>query len=658
LRELAGALRSARRPLLLCGGIATAMPGGGDAALLAGLLQCATGQIGSTVDFDRPENLDRVGTLIEVDELARGAPATAGDPGLSAGEPREPRVCFLAGLHTLAASPGVRAALERARLVVGLTDFLHESMPPCHLWLPISHGLESSGDAEVVRGRHSRHDPVFRPLFDTRSQGDILLALLGDARTFREYRDGWWAERGLDPRGPRYAERPPERAAPAPRAGAAAPTLRSGAAAAALREIAARHAAAEGAEPQGSTLVLGPSVRMHDGRSRVIPLLHEIPDPVSTVTYGEYAALPESRCRARGWDDGLVVEIVTSAGALRLPLRAQPGLPDGHIVVPIDRALDPGSGLAPEMDPETGELVRVLAIRELRATTDGKRLPVMAGSMEAGGRGILPGDDGGHGGPGGQGGHDGHGAPGGRAASLYPAHDHPLYRWGMVVDLDKCTGCSACVAACYLENNVPLSGPKEHLRGREMSWLRIQPYARRGAGGGRDGLLFLPMMCQHCDMAPCETVCPVYATYHSQEGLNVQVYNRCVGTRYCANNCPYKARRFNWFSHHRPEPLDRLLNPDVSTRPKGVMEKCTFCVQRIRRAKDRARDEDRPVADGEVTPACAQSCPSGAIVFGNLLDPSARVSRLARDARAYRVLAALGTEPAVHYLSRDARHEH
>jgi molybdopterin-containing oxidoreductase family iron-sulfur binding subunit len=177
-----------------------------------------------------------------------------------------------------------------------------------------------------------------------------------------------------------------------------------------------------------------------------------------------------------------------------------------------------------------------------------------------------------------------------------------------------------------------------------MSWLRIEPYYEKGE------VEFLPMLCQQCDNAPCEPVCPVFAAYHNPEGLNVQVYARCVGTRYCSNNCPYKVRRFNWRQHQRPEPLERMLNPDVFVRDVGVMEKCTFCIQRIRAAKDKAKDESRKVRDGEFTTACAQSCPTGAIVFGNLLDKESRVHRLAHSGRAYRVFESLGTEPSVHYL--------
>jgi Fe-S-cluster-containing dehydrogenase component len=201
------------------------------------------------------------------------------------------------------------------------------------------------------------------------------------------------------------------------------------------------------------------------------------------------------------------------------------------------------------------------------------------------------------------------------------------------------------VAACYLENNIRLTGLDEHLKGREMAWIRLEPYF-----GGDGRLEFLPMLCQHCDHAPCEAVCPVLATYHNPEGLNAQVYNRCVGTRYCANNCPYKVRRFNWLDEPLPEPLPKMTNPDLSRRPAGVMEKCTFCIQRIVGAKDQAKDKGQKVRDGDLTTACAQTCPTGAITFGNLLDPASAVSKQAASPRAYRVLESLGTRPAVYYL--------
>lgn len=224
------------------------------------------------------------------------------------------------------------------------------------------------------------------------------------------------------------------------------------------------------------------------------------------------------------------------------------------------------------------------------------------------------------------------------------------YRWIMVVDLDKCNGCGACVVACNAENNVPIVGKEESAKSRSLNWIRIERYVE---GEYPDVLVkFIPIMCQQCSKAPCETGCPVYATYHNQDGLNVQVYNRCVGTFTCATYCPYDVRRFNWFTYKREKPLDEQLNPDVTVREMGVMEKGTFCVQRIRAAKDRAKDEGRDLKDGDVTPACVQSCPTGALTFGDLNDPESRVSKLAKSPRRFRLLEGLNTEPQVIYLKR------
>lgn len=223
------------------------------------------------------------------------------------------------------------------------------------------------------------------------------------------------------------------------------------------------------------------------------------------------------------------------------------------------------------------------------------------------------------------------------------------HKWAMVIDLDKCTGCQACVVACDAENNVPTVGHDEITNGRSMSWIRIERY---WTGEYPDvQARFMPVMCQQCGSAPCEPVCPTYATYHSEvENINIQVYNRCIGTRYCANNCPYLARTFNWFNPEFPEPLNEQLNPDVTVRSRGVMEKCTFCIQRIRRAQETADAEGRPLRDGEVQPACVQSCPTGAMVFGDRNDPESRVTELAQSQRRFRLLEELGTEPSVIYL--------
>jgi len=249
-------------------------------------------------------------------------------------------------------------------------------------------------------------------------------------------------------------------------------------------------------------------------------------------------------------------------------------------------------------------------------------------------------------------------------------------RWAMAIDLDKCTGCGACVTACYAENNLPVVGKERYAAGHAMHWLRIEHYWNEGEGENptdkfpSQGAQFIPMMCQQCQQAPCEVVCPVAATYHTPDGLNAQVYNRCVGSRYCSNNCPYKVRYFNFYSYMDTwaSPLEQQLSSDVTVRDKGVMEKCTFCVQRTRRAKNTAKNENRLIRDGEVQTACQQSCPSKAIVFGNGMDKESRVAKswikqkmayghveeegVEKTERGYRVLEDINTEPSVMYLER------
>ncbi|HHH47843.1 MAG TPA: 4Fe-4S dicluster domain-containing protein [Gammaproteobacteria bacterium] len=254
-----------------------------------------------------------------------------------------------------------------------------------------------------------------------------------------------------------------------------------------------------------------------------------------------------------------------------------------------------------------------------------------------------------------------------------PEGNHPYeHRWTMSIDLDLCNGCNACSTACYAENNLAFVGKERFEKGHAMNWMRIErywddqekDYPERGAS-------FLPMMCQQCGSATCEPVCPVAATYHTPDGLNAQVYNRCIGSRYCSNNCPYRVRYFNFYSYYDdawPEPMQQQLNPDITVRDKGVMEKCTFCVQRIRSAKEKAKMENREVRDGDVVPACAQACPTSAIVFGDTLDENSAISKLWKkhqvrrnvtkqhkenpELRGYRIFEELNVDPSVMYLER------
>jgi Fe-S-cluster-containing dehydrogenase component len=250
-------------------------------------------------------------------------------------------------------------------------------------------------------------------------------------------------------------------------------------------------------------------------------------------------------------------------------------------------------------------------------------------------------------------------------------HDYE-HKWAMMINLDLCTGCNACSTACYAENNLAVVGKERFEKGQAMHWMRIERYWDQAEKEfPEQGASFLPMMCQQCNSATCEPVCPVAATYHTPDGLNAQVYNRCIGSRYCSNNCPFRVRYFNFYSYYEsswPEPLNMQLNPDLTVRDKGVMEKCTFCIQRIRAAKDKAKMEDRKVGDDDFKPACVQSCPTSAMVFGDYLDESSEVRKLWKqyqvkmglakqdkeepDMRGYRVFEGLNTDPSVLYLER------
>ena len=615
LKEIADRLAAAKRPLVIAGGIGTAQAGGLEVASVAALIQWVTGAIPERVDFARSENYRAVGTLRDMENLS--ARMGRGDAG----------VVFLFRTNPVFSLPprlAFRENLKKADLSVGMGEFLDETVREADLVLPLSHSLESWGDVEPRRGVLSLLQPVLPPLHDTLSDGDALLGLLGKASgkgpagSYRDLLAAAWEKRlGDSGRSLLLRQGYLEEALPKKPV-----SLDGKRAASALR----------GAGPASgvgkSVLFLTPSLRTFDGRSRILPILSEIPDPLTTITYGPWISVSEEEAARAGLRNQDEVTVTSGDWKAVLPVKVQPGLPGGVFVVYRDAIPAPPI----RTDPRTGGPVD--AIEGVGITKTGRKveIPILSGSFSQQGRGLIPDpvhldEERRH-----------------KRWTLYPEHEHKEYRWAMAMDLERCNGCAACVAACHVENNVPVAGKADHLKGREMSWLRIEPFYEKGE------VDFLPMLCQQCHSAPCESVCPVFAAYHNPEGLNVQVYNRCVGTRYCSNNCPYKVRRFNWWEHRWPEPTDRMRNPDVQAREVGVMEKCTFCIQRIRAGKDKAKDEGRKVRDGEFTTACAQSCPTGALTFGNILDKGSKVYRLAHSERAYRVFEDLGTDPSVHYL--------
>jgi molybdopterin-containing oxidoreductase family iron-sulfur binding subunit len=615
LKEIADRLAAAKRPLVIAGGVSTAQAGGLEVASVAALIQYAAGAIPERVDFARGENYRNVGTLRDMEELS--ARMGRGEAG----------VVFLFRTNPVFSLPprlAFRESLKMVDLSVGMGEFLDETVREADLILPLSHSLESWGDVEPRRGVVSLLQPVLPPLHDTLSDGDALLGLLGKGsgkRSAGGYKDllaaAWEKRLGESGRSLLLRQGHLEEALPKK------PVLLDG-----KRAASALRGAGPSVEVGAPVLFLTPSLRTFDGRSRILPILSEIPDPLTTITYGPWISVSEETAAQAGLRNRDGVTVASGGWKAVLPVKVQPGLPGGVFVVYRDAIPAPPV----RTDPRTGGPVDTIEGVGITKTGKTVEIPILSGSFSQQGRGLIPDPV--------------HLEEGRRHKrwTLYPEHAHMEYRWAMAVDLGRCNGCAACVAACHVENNVPVAGKADHLKGREMSWLRIEPFYEKGV------VDFLPMLCQQCHSAPCESVCPVFAAYHNPEGLNVQVYNRCVGTRYCSNNCPYKVRRFNWREHRRPEPTDRMRNPDVQAREVGVMEKCTFCIQRIRAAKDKAKDEGRKVRDGEFTTACAQSCPTGALTFGNILDKESKVYRLVHSERAYRVFETLGTEPSIHYL--------
>ena len=415
--------------------------------------------------------------------------------------------------------------------------------------------------------------------------------------------------------------------------------------------------------PEQYELHLYESVTQRDGRHANNPWLQELPDPITKLTWGHGLVMAPATARRLDVEDGDVVAVSGGAVRVELPAFVQPGQSPGTVSMAL--------GYGRTHAGKAGHHIGVNAYPLLQRAPDGTVRAFATGVtvQKTGRREALAAT---------QTHHSMEGRPLVRETTLGaflnaspPEHEaatlpslwseQPIgaRTWGMAIDLGTCTGCSACVVACQAENNVPVVGKDEVRRGREMHWIRIDRYYS-GSESDPD-TVFQPVMCQHCNNAPCETVCPVLATVHSSDGINQQVYNRCIGTRYCENNCPYKVRRFNWFRYSNNPRFDfnmnsplgtMVLNPDVVVRSRGVMEKCSLCIQRIQAGKLASAHAGTPLADGDIRTACQQACPAQAIVFGDLQDPTSAVARLRTSARHYHLLESVGTRPNVGYLTK------
>ncbi|MGD1148685.1 MAG: TAT-variant-translocated molybdopterin oxidoreductase [Thermoanaerobaculaceae bacterium] len=622
--------------------------------LLAHLLNVALGNVGSTVTFLREiGHADADGAAGFVEALRGGGLQTlvilGGNPAF-----------------TLSSVANLAGAISKVPTTVRLGLFDDETSQLCRWHLPRAHYLESWGDVRAWDGTISVQQPLIEALYGGRTPIELLAELLGEPvtsgheivrATLREmisvpdFEAAW--RRVLHD---------------GVATGIGAPASVPGISGERARDLARELLSAEprkATPPAGMALLFAADASVYDGRFANNAWLQETPDPLTRITWDNAALLSPTTAGALGVKHGDVVRVKQGGRSLEIVAYVMPGQADDTIVLPL------GYGRSAAGKVGTGVGFNAYALRTLDA-------PHFSGgvTVETTGRThrLACTQD-----------HQaidkvGYEARGQRIAELVregtlaelaadpdfvrkrdekpvlPVFESPAltgeHQWAMSIDLSACIGCNACSVACQAENNIAVVGKEQVLRGREMHWIRVDRYFSGKPGTPK--VAFQPMACQHCENAPCEQVCPVAATVHSDEGLNEQVYNRCVGTRYCSNNCPYKVRRFNFFNWFKsvPETEKMAFNPEVTVRGRGVMEKCSFCIQRIEAVKIAAKNDRRPIKDGDVVPACAQTCPTQAIVFGDLKDATSRVAKLRDDRRSYSILGELNTKPRTTYLAK------
>jgi Fe-S-cluster-containing dehydrogenase component len=543
---------------------------------------------------------------------------------------------------------GLADAIGTVPFSVHLGLYRDETAACCTWHLPLSHPLESWSDLRGYDGTASIVQPLIRPLYDSRTAHEVV-ALLGGAvapsafdlvrEQWRATRndasdfDAWWRQSLQD--GVIGGSAAAPISAPSP----------------AMPQVAAATA------KSGFSLALAPDPSVFDGSMANNAWLQECPKPFSKQVWGNVLHVAEADARNLGVVDGDVVRITDDKLVIEAPVLVQPGQAPRTISTTLGYGRTQAGGIGSNIGFDVYRLRRADApwvIDNVALSRTGRKQDLLRTQhffkLEGEAEDLQPrfnladlakGDL-------------GLNKPGANPPTLYPPHPYDTYKWAMVIDTAACIGCNACVLACQAENNVPIVGPDEIAVGRDMHWLRIDDYMIDGRPG------FSPVPCMHCEHAPCEPVCPVAASVHDGEGLNVQVYNRCVGTRFCQSNCPYKVRRFNFFgyadgeeySSYGADIVKAVFNPDVTVRGRGVMEKCTYCVQRISRARRAAEKDNRAIGDGEVVTACQAACPTRAISFGDLSEPKSRVNALRNEPHAYALLGNLGTRPRTSYLAR------
>jgi molybdopterin-containing oxidoreductase family iron-sulfur binding subunit len=585
------------------------------------------------------------------------------------------------------------ASMKKAKLVVSINDRIDETADFADVVLAENHYLENWGDAHPNASVYSLQQPTIAPLFDTRSFEDILIGwtrggvkstgLLATIASnpkgsFHEYVKESWKQTLYPTHGKGQSfndfwELTLQKGVLETKAGGAkerafkVQSLKLAKDAVAKLKNLSLGKTKKGPSTEGSGIALGIYVKpsMGDGRSANNAWLQEMPDPITTVTWDNYLNLGPAFAADLGIESNDVVTVKGEGVSFEIPVKVQPGIAKGAATVAVGygrtRAGKVGSNVglnAFKLSHFDGEQGFAFNGGLVSISKTGKKylLAETQGHHRMLGRPILNEIS-----------YEEYKKNPNASAETEPAikmdsvptlwtgpvdYSKAPYHWMLGIDLNSCTGCGACVIACQAENNTPVVGRDRVRQSREMHWMRIDRYY--SGDENSPTVAFQPMMCQHCENAPCETVCPVVATSHSDDGLNQMTYSRCVGTRYCQNNCPYKTRRFNFFDHWKDykDTMNMVWNPDVTVRSRGIMEKCTFCVQRINEAKGKAKDKKTTIKDGDLRTACQQTCPTDAIVFGNVNDKDSMISKLISNPRTFRAMEVLNTKPSVNYLTK------
>lgn len=679
------ALTAAANELMNAKGKAIVVCGSNDVndQIICNAINNALGSYGSTIDINKHSNI-RQGNDEEMAALV--AEMNAGEVGAIVFYNSNPS-------YTYPDAKVFDAALAKVEVKISFADREDETASKCDYILPDSHYLESWNDAEPVKGSFSLQQPTIKNLFDTKQAQEVMLSWIEAPVTdYHEYIKANWKTNVAT--------------------GATEQDwfkiLQDGVYSYAAEETTAfafagnvNDAAAKIAERKagGDEVVVYVKTGLGNGNQANNPWLQELPDPISKVCWDNYFAVSPKFAKDKGWKQGDVIEVKAGSTTVKAPVYLQPGQTDGTLAIAVGygrthagaAANGVGANAYPFLNMSEGAMVSFVAGVSVSKTVEEHALASTQTHHTMMGREIVKEttlEEYKHDPKAGNHVHMLATHKGKMKASdidLWateekPGHEKPNHWWGMSIDLNACIGCGSCVVACNAENNVPVVGKDEIMRSREMHWIRIDRYytsdmdketaAEKGIGkldmyglmedpAENPKVVFQPVMCQHCNHAPCETVCPVVATTHSSDGLNMMAYNRCVGTRYCANNCPYKVRRFNWFKYsdneqfpyHMNDSLGKMvLNPDVTVRSRGVMEKCSMCIQRIQYGKLEAKKQSRRPMDGEIKTACQQGCPTNAILFGDYNDANSALSRQSKDERMYHLLDEVGTRPSVNYL--------